>query len=166
VHRNRASLLIATLCAWAALLARDVACAATASNTVSVEIVPACTILPTTTLDFGGRRRLGLRDVVVAPGNDRLDSGVQLRGGPGAAGNVTVRGIAESIYSIALPRAVVVARGGERLTVDRFTARPVQDPVLGGTGYERLAIGATLRVGPIAPRGTYRGTFDVTLVYN
>ncbi|MHB8800743.1 MAG: DUF4402 domain-containing protein [Thermoanaerobaculia bacterium] len=104
--------------------------------------------------------------VTVDPTGGRTAAGVVVLGGGFGAASYTIRiGGGNPHYTITLPASVSLqGPGAARMTVDTF----VSDPSGSGTAkppqrVDQLAVGATLRVGPNQPSGSYSAPFLVTV---
>lgn len=104
--------------------------------------------------------------VTVDPAGGRTAAGVVVLGGGFGAASYTIRiSGGNPHYTITLPSSVSLqGPGAATMTVDTF----VSDPA--GTGKAeppqrigQLAVGATLRVGPNQPAGSYSAPFLVTV---
>ena len=105
--------------------------------------------------------------VTIDPAGGRTAAGVVVLGSGFGAASYTVR-IAggNPHYSITLPSSVSLqGPGAATMVVDSFVSTPAGtgkvDPSAGRVG--TLAVGATLRVGPNQPSGSYSAPFLVTV---
>jgi len=103
--------------------------------------------------------------VTIDPAGGRTAAGLVVLGSGFGSASYTVR-IAggNPHYSITLPGAAILqGPGTAKMTVDTFVSYPSGtgkvDPSAGRVG--TLAVGATLRVGPNQPSGSYSGPFLV-----
>jgi hypothetical protein len=88
--------------------------------------------------------------------------------GTGAAAQFSVTGDPSRTYAISLPAngAVLMTSGASSMAVNNFTGSPALNGQLSVGGTQSVSVGATLSVGSHQPRGSYSGTFDVTVNYN
>ncbi len=68
-------------------------------------------------------------------------------------------------YSITLPSSATLTSGGNTMTVDTYTDDAGATPTLPG-GSDTFNVGATLNVGADQAKGSYSGTFLVTVNYD
>ncbi|MBP7675338.1 MAG: DUF4402 domain-containing protein [Thermoanaerobaculia bacterium] len=103
--------------------------------------------------------------VTVDPAGGRTAAGVVVLGSGFGAASYTIRiSGGNPHYTITLPSSVsLLGPGAARMTVDTFVSDPAGtgkvDPSAGRIG--TLAVGATLRVGPSQPSGSYSAPFLV-----
>lgn len=88
--------------------------------------------------------------------------------GAGATAQFSVTGDPSRTYAISLPAngVVLMTSGADSMAVNNFTGSPALSGQLSGGGTQTVFVGATLSVGSQQPRGSYSGTFDVTVNYN
>jgi spore coat protein U-like protein len=156
----------AVLAGAAALLAAEpVALAASAVGHVSVTILPAAAGVGGGAMSFGTAGGSG------APVRMALGPSAQA-GGPAAysfgrataTGHVTVTGLPGTPVTLSLS-AGDVARGPGTPMAFRVVASPGGPSAIDRSGALRLALGATLAVGPQQAPGAYRGSYAVTVDY-
>ncbi len=105
--------------------------------------------------------------VTIDPAGGRTAAGVVVLGSGFGAASYTVRiSGGNPHYTITLPSSVLLqGPGAANMTVDTFVSSPsgtgMVDPSIGRVG--RLDVGATLRVGPNQPSGSYSAPFLVTV---
>lgn len=106
--------------------------------------------------------------VTVAPNGTRSSSGGSLLGGSAGvrAAGFRVVGNADAVYSITLPSSTILSSGGSSMTVDAFTSSPSGSGILGPSGSQDFAVGATLHLGSLQPGGAYAGSYAVTVAYD
>jgi Domain of unknown function (DUF4402) len=129
------------------------------------------TLTPLVNLSFGAFVAGSGGTVVVGTSGSRSKTGTVVLVGQGAgvaASLFNVQGSADATVSISLPAdgVVTLADGdGHTLAVNGFVASPSGSVTLSGGGTRSLAVGATLVVGNRQPRGSYSGSFSVTVNY-
>lgn len=145
----------------------------TASAGISATIVTPIGINKEVDLDFGN----------IAPGTNpgtvmlKPDGSRVISGGaslPSVTGTVSaatfeITGAPGYTYSITLPgEAVTLSNGTENMTVAQFTSQPAGNGMLGPSGSDEVAVGATISVGASQPLGDYlsNSPFPVMVNYN
>ena len=83
-----------------------------------------------------------------------------------AAGQFTITGDPDTVYSIDLPTSVILSDGTHTMLVDGFNSSPQSTGALGPTGAQTLKVGATLHVSSAQAQGQYTGSYDVEVTYN
>lgn len=107
---------------------------------------------------------------VQASGMRTQAGGVHLlsQGGTHAAAIFNLKGKANAVYAITLPanNSVLLRNAaGQTMAVGNFTSNLSDSNVLNRSGNGQFRVGATLSVGAAQPRGSYSGTFNITVNY-
>lgn len=129
------------------------------------------TVAPVTSLSFGAFFASSGGSVAVSPAGTRSATGgvvLATIGSTGSAAQFAISGTPNASYAITLPAdgSVVLADGsGRTMAVNGFTSSPAASGTLPTGGTQLLAVGATLVVGAAQPRGSYAGTFSLTVNY-
>ena len=120
-----------------------------------------------TDLDFGTVSSSStFGTVTVPPSGDRIKTGgVSLVGTSYSSVQFTVTGEKEATFNITLPAdgTVKFKLGSELIDVDDFDCGSAPTILTGGTA--TFNVGATLKVPANQQKGTYTGTFTVTVAY-
>lgn len=106
--------------------------------------------------------------VVLAPASTRTQTGgvtLPVITGTVTAAKFTVSGESGTTYSITLPASVVLANGGNTMTVNSFTSTPTPTGSL-ATGTEDIFVGGTLNVAAAQASGLYTNTSDLVVTVN
>lgn len=144
--------------------------AATTTATVSANIVKPISLNTQNGLNFvdvapnnfAGTVVLSPDGSRVATGGASIKSSVN-----GEAAIFQVQGEPNAVYSISLPKAVVLTgSAGNTMLVDRFTSLPSSSGRISADGLQTLAVGARLNVGSNQAFGPYAGTMSVRIDYN
>ena len=80
-----------------------------------------------------------------------------------------VQGTAAATYAITLPAdgsVTLMDTSGLSMALNGFVSYPSATGTLSGGGMQTLSVGATLSVNNAQPRGSYSGSFPVTVHYN
>jgi hypothetical protein len=105
--------------------------------------------------------------VTISPLGSRTSSGgVTLASSSFGAARFTVSGNPNLSFAILLPATQALTGGGEPLVVDTFQSFPSETGILDGSGNRILELGATIHIPANQARGTYSGSFEVTVTYN
>lgn len=164
--------IIASLIPGAAL-------AASATVTVSAQVVQPLSISSQTPLRFGTvLAGSGAGEIVVdANGTRQLNGSVNVQPGNFAAATFSLRGDANRNYVVQLPASLTFSvsnatgAGNGDLQVNNFTSRSANTGAntnhgtLDASGNDILSVGATLTVPSGAAPGTYSGTVPITVSY-
>jgi len=148
---------------------------ATATGTVSAQVLPApLTISSSAPLDFGTiLPGSGAGEVVVSPNASRsVTGGVNMQEGGATAASFTLEGTPGRAYTVSLPQSVTftvsnalgTGSNGD-LVVERFTASSASGNVLNSAGRDTLKVGGTLVVPPNVVPGNYSGLVPITVAY-
>ena len=129
------------------------------------------TVTATQALAFGSFAAAAVAGTVtVTAGGTRSSGGgvILVPSGGGGAASFSVTGSPGATYAITLPSngSVLLSSGSNTMGVNNFTSSPTSNGQLSGGGSQTLMVGATLSVGASQARGSYSGTFDVTVNYN
>jgi hypothetical protein len=130
----------------------------------------AISISNTRVLDFGSFVASAGGSVTVGTSGARSAVGhvMLVPSGGGTAAQFKVSGTPGATYSISLPADGTVALvngSGQSMGLRDFTSDPSGYGQLSLLGEQLLSVGATLDVGSNQPRGTYSGSFTVTVEY-
>lgn len=134
--------------------------------------VQAQTIASTSGLSFGSfvASTGGTIAVSASGGRSKTGSVILLtQGGGSTAAQFTVSSTAAAIYTITLPADGTVALvddSGHSMALNGFVSYPSATGTLSGGGTQMLSVGATLSVNNAQARGSYSGSFPVTVHYN
>lgn len=163
---SRLGILLAGLC----MPAGHVLLAATASATVSANIVSTISISNTTGMQFGDiSTSTTAGTVVISPDGTRTSTGgasvnTATSGGPAS---FAITGDPNASFAVTLPISVTISSpGGNTMLVDSFTSNPATTGLLSASGTQTLLVGSTLHVGVLQPFGSYTGIMAVTVDYN
>lgn len=103
----------------------------------------------------------------LSPVNGLIRCNMAVIGGDGSKpAFVTVSADPGQTFGVALSNIARVGRGPLQIEVSSFTHDAGTTPVVDYNGARQLKLGATLYVTSNAPRGTYRGSFDVIVTNN
>lgn len=125
----------------------------------------------TANLSFGTFASTSAGAIVVAIDGSRSQTGGAYplnHGSSASAAQFSVRGKANGVYAITMPldNAVVLSDGaGHTMSVRSFVSSLSGTNILSKNGNGQFEIGATLSVGSAQARGSYTGTFNVTVNY-
>lgn len=130
-------------------------------------------ISQTSALNFGGIEKItGNSRIRIAPqtGARTITSGASgvnlIASKPGVAGAFQVTGNPSTAVSISLPSSTTLTGPGTAMTVNNFVGYPGStSATLDTNGNLNLQIGADLTVNTNQTRGTYNGTYNVTISY-
>ncbi len=144
--------------------------AATSTATVSANIVRPVSLATQNGLNFADVSAEKLAGtVVLSPKGSRVTTGgIGIKSSvAGEPATFKVQGEPNAVYSIRLPKSVVLTdSGGNTLVVDKFTSLPSTSGLTDASGQQTLSVGATLNVGSDQAYGPYGGTMFVTIEYN
>jgi hypothetical protein len=141
-----------------------------ATATSSANIIGPISITKNIDLSFGNvavSPTLG-GTVVLAPAGTRTQTGgvtLPVITGSVTAAKFTVSGQSGTTYAITLPASVVLANGGNSMTVDAFTSTPTATGTL-TSGTEEIFVGGTLHVAAAQVSGLYTNTSDLVVTVN
>jgi hypothetical protein len=130
------------------------------------------TIASIGSLSFGSFVASAGGTIAVAPGSGRSKTGSVIllaQGGASTAAQFTVSGTAMATYAITLPADGAITltdASGHSMALNGFVSYPGATGTLSGGGTQLLSVGATLSVNNAQPRGSYSGSFPVTVHYN
>ena len=130
------------------------------------------TIASTGGLSFGSFVASTGGTIAVAPSGGRSKTGSVIllaQGGGSTPAQFTVSGTAAATYAITLPAdgtVVLIDDSGHSMALNRFVSYPSATGTLSGGGTQMLSVGATLAVNNAQARGSYSGSFPVTVHYN
>lgn len=146
---------------------------ASATATVTANIITPLTIAKTVDMNFGNIA-VGANSgtVTMTPnGNRSAGGGVTLPAAAGspAAATFKVDGLGSSTYAITLPTSVTLTNGSNTMVANGFTSTPSSTGTLTG-GTQNITVGATLNVGAAQVAGSYVTAagqlLTVTVCYN
>jgi len=162
-----------TLCGVLSLYSTCVqtpAYSATATATVTVDVVSTIRLNNITSLIFGDISSSAASGMVIlnSTGARAATGGVTINTAvPASAATFEVIGDPNATYAITLPPSVLLTgTSGNSMLVDNFTSSPAISGTLDGSGQESLRIGATLNVSNNQLFGSYSGVMSVTVEYN
>lgn len=130
------------------------------------------TIANTGSLSFGAfvANTGGTIAVSTSGGRSKTGSVTLLpQGGGSTAAQFTVSGPVMAIYTITLPADATIALSddnGHSMALNGFVSYPHASGTLSSGGMQTLSVGATLSVNNAQARGSYSGSFPVTVHYN
>ncbi len=110
-------------------------------------------------------------NVVMTPNGARSATGAVFlfSTDPGTAAQFMVTGNSSQVYSITLPTAATLSSGTASMQISNFVSLPSGATNSTGQlsgGVQVLKVGATLQVGANQSKGSYSGTFNVTVNNN
>ena len=152
------------------LFAQPAALAATATATVTVDVISTIRLNNITSMVFGDISSSALTGTVVLdPTGTRLSTGgVTINSAvPGSAATFDVSGDPNTTYTITLPSSITLTNPlGNSMLVDNFNSAPSISGSLDGSGEQVLQVGGTLNVQSNQIFGSYSGLMSVTVEYN
>jgi hypothetical protein len=166
----RLSGLVAGILGLLALLMQTAAYAATATATVTVDVVSTIRLNNITSMVFGdiassasaGTVILNTTGARVSTGGVTINTSV-----PGSAATFDVMGDPNASYAITLPAAITLTNPlGNSMLVDNLNSTPSSFGNLDASGQSVLQVGGTLNVDPNQIFGSYSGLMSVTVEYN
>jgi hypothetical protein len=162
--------LLAGILGLVTLLAQPGVYAATATATVTVDVVSTIRLNNITSMVFGDiSSSASSGTVILNPTGARLSTGgVTINTAvPGSAATFDVMGDPNATYAITLPAAITLTNPlGNSMLVDNLNSTPSSFGNLDASGQSVLQVGGTLNVDPNQIFGSYSGLMSVTVEYN
>ena len=151
------SILTITAILAGTLAVSETAKGASATGRVVMRVLKTLGIEELDELDFGDAEA-GAPAATIRPGNGK------------AGGKFVINGVANTSYTVALPREIVVSTGqggeNETIVIRNFKSRPARTGLLSRGGKQKLYVGATREaLSPNQKKGVYKGTYTVELIY-
>ena len=81
------------------------------------------------------------------------------------AAEFKVEGMADATFDLTLPTTATLTNNQYDMTVSNFVTSIIGTPTIGSNGSLTFTVGATLTKDVDTPRGTYAGTFSLTVNY-
>ena len=88
-----------------------------------------------------------------------------IEGVPYGAAEFKVEGMANAAFNLTLPTTATLTNNQYEMTVSNFVTSISGTPAIGSNGELVFSVGATLTKDVDTPRGTYSGTFSLTVNY-
>ena len=139
------------------LVVSETAKGASATGRVVMRVLKTLGIEELNELEFG-EAEAGAPAATIRPGNGK------------AGGKFVINGVANTSYTVALPKEIVVSTGqggdNETIVIRNFKSHPARAGLLSRGGKQKLYIGATRdALSPNQKKGVYKGTYTVQLIY-
>jgi len=158
----------------AAPVSAEPGASAEGSGVAAAEVVDAVTIRRVSDLRFGrfaspgnaSTIRINLDGTFNATGEVVSSTALSQPGSGRGPAQFTVDQAGNFGGTVRIPNTIIITNGSANMTANAITGRLVVVSGIGRNRVYRLDLGATLRINANQAPGTYRGEFDVTVIYN
>lgn len=145
-----------------------------ADGTAAAEVIEPSTIRRVADLRFGRFASPGTASTIRIAPDGAFNATGDVASSTGMDQPASGRGPAEFIVeqagnrggTVFIPSNITITNGSSNMTVDTITGRLVVISGVGRFRIYRLDMGGTLRINGNQAPGSYRGEFDVTVIYN